>query len=69
MGNLLTVADVAERLKVTPLTVRRWLNAGTLTGFKPGGDKAGWRIEESDLIAFNDRRKFEAKETGKAAAA
>lgn len=68
MGQLLTVQEVAERTRVTPLTVRRWINAGELPASKLGGDKAGWRIDEEDLVAFIDRRRFGA-ETGKAAAA
>lgn len=68
MGQLLTVQEVAERLKVTPLTVRRWINAGDMPASKLGGDKAGWRIDEDDVTAYVDRRRFGA-ETGKAAAA
>ena len=41
----LTVNEVAERLIVTPLTVRRWLNAGALSGMQLG-DRAGCRISE-----------------------
>jgi excisionase family DNA binding protein len=47
----LTVTEVAERLKVTPLTVRRWLNKGELVGIQLG-DRAGWRITEADLADF-----------------
>ncbi len=47
----LTVNQVAERLKVTPLTVRRWLNNGELDGIQLG-DRAGWRITEAALDAF-----------------
>ena len=68
MGQLLTVQEVAERLKVTPLTVRRWINAGDMPASKLGGDKAGWRIDEDDVTAYVDRRRF-GTETGKAAAA
>jgi excisionase family DNA binding protein len=52
----LTVNDVAKRLKVTPLTVRRWLNAGSLAGIQLG-DRAGWRITETDLATFLDARR------------
>jgi len=45
---LLTVTQVAERLKVNPETVRRWLRAGQLRGTLLG-DRAGWRIPESEL--------------------
>ncbi len=65
---LLTVAEVAERLKVQPLTVRRWLKSGDLSGIQLG-DRAGWRIAEDDLRAFLEQRRSKAgEETGKAAA-
>ena len=66
MDEYLTVAEVAERLKVTPLTVRRWLNSGQLVGVQLG-DRAGWRIAESDLRAFIQAR-TSGPDTGKAAA-
>ena len=47
----LTVNEVAERLRVTPLTVRRWLNRGVLGGVHLG-NRAGWRITEAELSAF-----------------
>jgi excisionase family DNA binding protein len=46
---LLTVQDVAARLKITPETVRRWLRTGKLRGAFPGGDKMGYRIAESEV--------------------
>ena len=46
---LLTVHDVATRLKITPETVRRWLRAGKLRGARPGGDKMGYRIAEGEV--------------------
>jgi excisionase family DNA binding protein len=51
----LTVNEVAERLKVTPLTVRRWLNAGALSGMQLG-DRAGCRITEGAVQTFLDAR-------------
>lgn len=65
---LLTVAEVAERLKVQPLTVRRWLKRGDLAGIQLG-DRAGWRISEDDLDRFLDERRGGVGiEKGKAAA-
>ncbi len=58
---LLTVAQVAERLKVNRETVRRWLRAGQLRGTLLG-DRAGWRIPASEVERFID------PERGKAAA-
>jgi excisionase family DNA binding protein len=52
----LTVAEVAERLRVYPGTVKRWLREGKLVGVQLG-DRAGWRIEEEDLEAFLERQK------------
>lgn len=46
---MLRVEQVAERLDVTPTTVRRWLLAGKLAGTRPGGTKAGWRIPASEV--------------------
>jgi excisionase family DNA binding protein len=49
---LLTVDEVAERLRLNPETIRRWLRAGRLSGVWLGSDSAGWRIDERDLAAF-----------------
>ena len=49
---LLTVAEAAERLRLNPETIRRWLRDERLNGVWLGSDKAGWRISESDLDAF-----------------
>ena len=46
---LLTVVEVAQRMRTTPETVRRWLREGKLKGQRPGGTKFGWRIASSDL--------------------
>lgn len=45
---MLTVAQIAERLKVNPETVRRWLRGGKLRGTLLG-DRAGWRVPASEL--------------------
>ncbi len=49
---LFTVREVAQRLKVHEETVRRWLGAGDLKGYRPGGKKTGWRIAASDLERY-----------------
>jgi len=46
---LLTVEEVAARLRVNPETVRRWLRSGRLAGYRPVTDQAGWRVAKSDL--------------------
>jgi excisionase family DNA binding protein len=48
----LTVREVAERIRSSPQTVRRWLRQGRLRGFRPGGTKLGYRVRESDLQRF-----------------
>lgn len=42
----LTPEEVAERLKVLPKTVRKWLREGSLPGVKVGRQ---WRVAESTL--------------------
>jgi len=47
-SELLTVLDVAARLKVTEETVRWWLRKNELNGYNFGG-RTGWRIPESEI--------------------
>jgi excisionase family DNA binding protein len=49
---LLTVREVAERIRSSPETVRRWLRQGKLRGFRPGGTKLGYRVSEAELQRF-----------------
>jgi excisionase family DNA binding protein len=49
---MLTVREVAERVRTTPATVRRWLREGKLRGVLPGGTKLGYRIPESEVDRF-----------------
>jgi excisionase family DNA binding protein len=49
MNGVLTVEEVAARLKVAPKTVRDWLATGKLQGFKAG---KLWRIPERALESF-----------------
>jgi excisionase family DNA binding protein len=46
---LLTVDEVAQQLRLNPETVRRWLKSGRMRGHRLGGDRAGWRIPESEI--------------------
>lgn len=46
---LLTVREVAEYLRLSPRTVRLWLQTGKLRGLRVGGR---WRVRESDLVEF-----------------
>jgi excisionase family DNA binding protein len=49
----LTIEEVAERLRVSDRTVRRWIESGALHAYKPGGE---WRIQATDLAAFLETR-------------
>lgn len=45
----LTTSQIAEKLQVTEKTVTRWLQAGSLKGYKAGRQ---WRVREDDLETF-----------------
>ena len=49
---LLTVGEVAERIRASRETVRRWIRSGRLRATRPGGTKLGYRIRESDVARF-----------------
>jgi len=49
---LLTVADVAARLRVPPDRVRAWLKSGQLAGIRLGGRRTGWRITPAAVDAM-----------------
>lgn len=53
---MLKVSQVAEQLQVHPDTIKRWLRDGRLKGFRPGGNRAGWRVRESELARFVQER-------------
>jgi len=68
----MTVEQVAERLQVSPWTVRRWLRDGELEGSNLG-DRAGWRVPGGAVERFLEARsnragEAEEAEQGKAAA-
>jgi excisionase family DNA binding protein len=58
---LLTVREVAERIRSAPETVRRWLRQGKLRGFRPGGTKLGYRVPESELQRFIQQSQAEER--------
>ena len=45
----LTVTAAAQRLAISQESVRIWLRRGKLRGYRPGGDKIGWRIPASEV--------------------
>jgi excisionase family DNA binding protein len=46
--SLLTVSDVAQRLRGSQETVREWLRTEQLSGYNLGG-QAGWRVPASEI--------------------
>ena len=55
-GQLLTVREVAHRLKSSEESVRRWIRQGKLRGFRLGGTRLGYRVAEGDLARFIEAR-------------
>jgi excisionase family DNA binding protein len=54
-----TVEEIAERLRVSHMTVYRWIKAGKLGAYKLGGE---FRITEQDIEDFLAAQRFRAKE-------
>ncbi len=52
---MLTVQEVAKRLRVNEKTVRTWINSGDLPAFPVGG--RGYRISKADLDRFVEAQK------------
>ncbi len=52
MQDIYTPDEIADKLKVTRLTVYRWIEKGELKAFKAG---KMWRITREDLEAFLGR--------------
>jgi excisionase family DNA binding protein len=46
---LLTVEEVAERLKLSQETIRIWLRTGRLRGIRLGTRRSGWRVPASEM--------------------
>ena len=58
---LYNVDEAFELLKEYKITthkesVRRWLRKGTIKGIRPASKKEGWKISESNLFDFIDKR-------------
>lgn len=49
MARILTTEEVAEKLHVKPLTVRKYLRKGIIPGRRLGRE---WRIPEAELESF-----------------
>ncbi len=57
-NELYTTGEIAEKLKVTPKTVREWIGRGELEAIDLG---QGYRIKQSDLDIFLESRKRRRK--------
>lgn len=55
VATMLTVSEIAQRLKVSPETIRRWLRSGQLHGVHLS-DRAGWRVPASEIDRFLAQR-------------
>ncbi|MCC3145767.1 helix-turn-helix domain-containing protein [Halanaerobium sp. Z-7514] len=51
MAEIYTPDEIAEKLKISEQTVRRYLREEKIKGFKLGNS---WRVKEKDLLEFID---------------
>jgi len=56
--NLLTLREVAELVKVSESTVRRWVRDGSLVAYKVG-KRGQFRVKEEDLEVFLERQRVD----------
>ncbi|MGW8911291.1 helix-turn-helix domain-containing protein, partial [Brucella cytisi] len=61
----MTVAEVAEELRVTPMTVYRWIADGEIPALKLG--RRTYRIFREDYLAYRDQRHQDAHDRADAA--
>ncbi len=55
---IMTVAEVAEYLKISEVTTYKFVKQGKIPGFKIG---RYWRIKRSDLTEFIEKQKNEER--------
>ena len=57
METIYTVQEVADIMKVEPRTIKKWLTAGSLKGFKlSDSPRSEWRITGEQLQNFIKQR-------------
>lgn len=57
MEKVYKVKEAAERLKVSPKTIKRLLISGRLSGFRVGGTpRSHWRINEKEIERFIEEK-------------
>ena len=49
-AHIATVQEVADRFRVTHVTVRRWIAAGKLTAYRIGGHTIRLDLDEVDAL-------------------
>jgi excisionase family DNA binding protein len=55
MEEWLTIREAAERLNITPYTLRMWIKRGKITASKQGAAGPGrreWRVRSADVQVF-----------------
>jgi len=59
---LLTVDEVAERLKLHPETIRRWIRSRKLRAIRLGATRSGYRVRMSEVerLLNSDQEQREA---------
>jgi len=58
---VMTVREVAAYLRLSPLTVYHWVNAGKIPGFRLGG---GWRFHRRELEQWIRRSRKSRESSG-----
>lgn len=51
-GRLLTLREVADYLRVSQVTIRRWTNAGRLRCYRPGGSSGRRLFSLKQILTF-----------------
>lgn len=62
--DLLTASEVAERLRVSTMTVYRLIRSGELPAVRVGRN---YRVRSDDLLSYLDRQRVDPADFGEAA--
>lgn len=62
MSDYLTAREVAEELRVTPVSVQTWCRTGQLKAVQAGRQ---WRIKREDLETFLKRKEAQSQDDPK----
>lgn len=64
MKPLLTVAEVADWLRVSRSTVYEIVGRGDIAGFKIGAQNGGIRIAEEDVLDYLEKNRVSGRQNG-----